>query len=62
MAKEKRSEYGYKCNCGKWHDFPAYVIAHQHDVLTHTCPKCKRKNGIYELTVEIEKRPKEKER
>ena len=38
-----KSPAGHKCDCGKEHKWPAYVYAHYHERLTHTCDVCGRK-------------------
>lgn len=34
---------GFKCKCGKYHKFTAYVMAHWNVRLDFTCEKCGRK-------------------
>jgi hypothetical protein len=38
---------GYTCICGEYNEYPAYVHAHWHDRLVHTC-KCNRRWEIVE--------------
>lgn len=38
---------GFKCECGKWNAFDAYVYAHWRTRLVHQC-KCTRKHSVIE--------------
>lgn len=42
---------GYYCECGKYHEFPAWVYAHWDERLDHTC-ECGRRNSLFEGEVE----------
>lgn len=38
---------GFACECGKFHEFCAYVYAHWNIELVHTCtPGCGAKHGL----------------
>jgi len=37
---------GFTCECGKQHDYPAYVYAHWDVPLVHTCDKCGRQHDV----------------
>lgn len=43
----ERLEKGFKCECGKYHEYPGYVFAHYDVELIHTCEDCGRKHLIY---------------
>lgn len=39
--EKKPTPRGFNCTtCGEFHVFSAYVYAHAHNVLTHTCGQC----------------------
>jgi len=42
---------GFTCECGKFHEFGAYVMAHTHEELIHTCDNCGRQHGTKQLRV-----------
>jgi len=48
---------GFTCTCGKEHKFPAYVQAHWHDALRHTCSQCGRVHSIHEGSVTLIREP-----
>jgi hypothetical protein len=37
---------GFTCECGKFHEFGAYVTAHWRDILHHTCDDCGAKHSV----------------
>lgn len=39
---------GFRCECGKWHPFGVYVMAHWTTLLLHTCDACGRKHDVLE--------------
>lgn len=39
---------GYRCQCGHFNEFVAYVYAHWTDELIHTCKGCENKNTVLE--------------
>lgn len=54
----KKDRKGFKCKCGRYEKFSAYVYAHTQDSLVFTCPKCKKRYEIldaqaYELKEEL---------
>lgn len=53
---DKPTEYdgkGFKCECGEYYPHPAYVFAHMHDELIHTCKVCGRLHSVLEGTVSL---------
>jgi hypothetical protein len=38
---------GFRCECGKWYRFPAYVFANRERVLNYTCDACGKKYEIF---------------
>jgi hypothetical protein len=45
MDKEDAYAKGYRCECGKYNEYPVYVFAHWSEILTHTC-ECKNQYNI----------------
>lgn len=37
---------GFRCECGKFHEFPSYVLAHWYDLIVHTCDNCGAKHQV----------------
>ena len=55
-----KPDTGFRCECGKWHEYPMYVRAHSLDVIEHTCPDCGAIHSIIECTASLEKSGKAK--
>lgn len=53
---EEKIEKGYRCGCGKYHEYPAYLYAHWYEHITHTC-ECGRPNALCEGKAEIGELP-----
>jgi len=49
---------GFTCECGKKHNFSAYVFAHWNERLVHTCDQCNRLHTICAGEATIRKREK----
>lgn len=49
---------GFTCECGKSHEFGAYVAAHYYEPLTHTCDGCGRIHNIRGGKAWLAKQPK----
>lgn len=37
---------GFFCECGEFHEFGVYVMAHWDELLIHTCDKCGRQHEV----------------
>jgi len=48
---------GYKCECGKFNEFHAWVYAHWNELITHHC-ECGRKNYLCEGDVARTMKPR----
>jgi hypothetical protein len=48
VVGKKNLPKGFKCGCGKYHEFGVWVMAHWDMELTHTCDNCGRQHGIYQ--------------
>ena len=44
---------GFTCECGKYHEFGAYVHAHSFEELVHTCDECGRRHSVHEYDVAL---------
>ena len=50
MIEKNDMPKGFKCECGKEHEFTPYVYAHWREILVHTC-ECGIKHEILAGTV-----------
>lgn len=44
---------GFKCECGKEHEFGAYVYAHWDIELFHTCDNCGARHEVFQGNVTL---------
>ncbi len=54
---------GFTCECGKFHEFGAYVAAHWDMILDHTCDQCGARHSVLKGSATLRKNgkmPKEK--
>lgn len=38
---------GFRCECGAWEEYPAWLFAHWDDRVNHTCDVCGRKHVLF---------------
>ena len=60
--KETEIPKGFTCECGKFHDFGVYVMAHWSELLVHTCPECGRRHDVQRGRVALKRERKTKKR
>mgnify|MGYP003394025887 CR=1 FL=1 len=49
-------QQGFRCECGTFHPFGAYVMARWRDRLIHTCEDCGGKHLVHAGRVELTKK------
>lgn len=58
MAEKEQKREGFVCECGKFHAFGVYVMAHWNDCLTHTCDECGNQHTVCRGRVYLSRRGK----
>lgn len=48
IPQENQLPKGFICECGEYHKFGVYVVAHWQDRLTHTCDNCQRTHLVWQ--------------
>lgn len=57
MEEERQ---GFTCECGKFHVFGVYVMAHWDEKLIHTCPECDRVHQVCRGRATLQRSPKKR--
>lgn len=59
MSAKRDKPQGFPCECGQYHGFSLYVLAHWDIPLTHTCPKCKAVHYVLRGKVQLVEKDEE---
>jgi hypothetical protein len=55
--KERQDEDGYRCECGRWHEFPDLYPERQHILYTLICCDCARIYTVVQGAAELRNKP-----